>query len=196
MWKTVVQFFWFSRDSMKKKYIPESLAGCLDTWRKQVSIPAWTSVWRTAAEEMGPSCLFVWVLRESLSRAKLNRHELFRFNCRFKTCQPSTNILFCLIRPDCIEPSCVINGNVYLSGGWYSTKNTTADKKIITECKLWWSAPSADTDAVWSIPTGCRMATDQRLTNSDILRFDAKLHVSSSQNDFYHFVKRIPHDCD
>lgn len=37
-------------------------------------------------------------------------------------------------------------------------------------------------DSAWSRPTGCCMATDQRLTNSDILRFGKKLHPPSTRS--------------
>lgn len=93
---------------------------------KTICVPTWRGVWRTATVENGLSRLFA----VSISLPQGQDHTTL--NCFIliagSKCQPSTHILFCLIRNDCIEPPCAISCNVYLSGGWYFTKNNKAKK--------------------------------------------------------------------
>lgn len=64
-----------------------------------------------------PVCL--WFLLVSLKSERWDHTpEMFQLNCRFRQ-SAKYHILFCLIRNNCIEPTCTVNCNVYLSGGWY-----------------------------------------------------------------------------
>lgn len=133
------------------------------------------------------SFLPAWWLWDSPPRLRPNPPELFcSVILLVQLCQPRSRIFFCLIRWDRIWPSqCWFIRRLLLCKecNW---------RKICTymESKLWWSAPSAEGRRLTS-PTGCCMATDQRLTNSDILRFGKKLHVSTSQ-DFHPLPVHFP----
>lgn len=92
------------------------------------SILWWRGVLRTTTEENGCSSLFELV---SL-RARHETTHLNYFNLIVGSdCQPSTHILFGLIRNNCIEPTCTVTCIVYLSGGWYFTRSTYGKKNMI-----------------------------------------------------------------